>query len=382
MSQGEKKGGKILKSLSGKERLLRVFRQQPTDRIPFWIWDIDPMFPSDQSSWKPFYEWVEKYELDIMRWWHPKFESALSFPTHSKDKSQSSKSNMWEYKSVLNTPMGELIQIYYQPKDGGPGYVKKCFVESIEDAKKWLSIPPRIIKPEVASYFELQHKTGDRTMIMAGIGEAMYSVHWMIGSETFSFWLKEERSLLHEMIDRSYASIENLVKYLLFHDVGDYYGWVGPELCIPPLASPEDFREFVFNYDKRIIDLIHNAGKLVWLHCHGDMKPVLLDFVEMGVDCLNPIEPPPVGGLTLKEAKKLANGRMTLDGGIENSAFDSLEPEEMEKLVEETVAMGKPGGCYILSETGTPGTWPVLTEKHFANYKAFIETGMRLARYD
>ncbi len=371
-----------MRSLSGKERLLRVFRQQPTDRMPLWIWDIDPLFRSDRPSWKPFYEWVEKYKLDIMRWWHPKFESVLGSLSHPREKLQSSKSNMWEHKSVIDTPIGELTQVYYQPKDESPGYVKKCFVESAKDAKKWLSIPPRVIKPEVDSYFELQYKTSNRTMIMVMIPEAMYSVHWMIGSETFSFWLKEERSLLHEMIDRSYTNIENLVKYLLSHDVGDYYGWVGPELCIPPLASPEDFREFVFNYDKRMIDLIHNAEKLVWLHCHGDMKPVLLDFVEMGVDCLNPIEPPPVGGLTLKEAKELVNGRMTLDGGVENSAFDSLEAEEMEKLVEETVTMGKPGGCYVLSETGTPATWPVLTEKHIANYKTFIETGIRLASYE
>jgi len=373
----------FMRSLSGKERLLRVFRQQLTDRMPFWIWDVDPMFPSDRSSWKPLYEWVEKYELDIMRFWHPKFESVVEQPTvHLREKLQSSKSGMWEYKSVISTPIGDLTQVYYQPKDGSPGYVKEYFVESVEDAKKWLSIPPRIIKPEVASYFELQNKTGNRTMLIVSIGEAMYSIHWMIGSETFGFWLREERSLLHEMIDRSYANIENLVKYLLSHDVGDCYGWVGPELCIPPLASPEDFREFVFNYDRRIIDLVHNSEKVVWLHCHGDMKPVLSDFVEMGVDCLNPIEPPPVGGLTLKEAKELVNGRMTLDGGFENNNFDTLEVEEVEKLVEETVAVCKPGGCYIFSETGTPGTWPILTEKHIANYRVFIETGVRLASYN
>jgi uroporphyrinogen-III decarboxylase len=232
------------------------------------------------------------------------------------------------------------------------------------------------------SYFELKRKTGDRTMLMVNIGEAMYSVQALMGSEVFSIWLVMERELLHEMIQRSYANIENLVKHYLSHDVGDCYGWVGPELCIPPLASPEDFREFVFKYDKPIIDLIHDAGKLAWVHCHGDMKKVLMDFVEMGVDCLNPIEPPPVGGLTLAEAKEIIGGQMTLDGGVQNGNFELLEPEEMEILVEETVAMGKPGGCYILSETGTPSTWPELTEKHIANYTAFIETGIRLASYD
>jgi hypothetical protein len=390
-----------VKALSGRERLLRVFRQQLTDRMPFWLWGVDPMFRSDRSpSWEPLYELVETYELDIMRWWYPKknlgrFHSpalhlqALMKPEFfnslvEETRKESNKGDMWEYETIIKIPGCDLSQVYYQPKDGSPGYEKTYFIKDVEDAKKWLSIPHRVAKPtvEVDSYFELQRKTGDRTMIMVMIPEAMYSVQALTGPETFSFWLKEERSLLHEMIDCSYKKIENLTKYLLSHNVGDCYGWVGPEVCIPPLASPEYFREFVFDYDKRIIDLIHNAGKLVWVHCHGDMEPVLLDFVKMEVDCLNPIEPPPVGSLTLAEAKKIINGGMTLDGGIPNNSFDVLEPEKMEKLVEETVAMGKPGGCYILGETSDPSTWPTLTEKHIANYKAFVETGIRLANYD
>lgn len=373
----------LTKTLSGRERLLRVFRQRPTDRVPIWLWGVDPMFRSSRPSWEPLYKLVEKYELDIMRWWYPK-SKAVTKSVPGLQRRQSDKSHMWEDKSVIRTPTGDLTQIYYKPKDGSPGYVKKYFIETVRDAKKWLSISHHIVESdiEVDSYFELQRKTGDRTMIMVGIEEAMYSMQALMGTETFSFWLREERSLLHEMIDCSYVKIKNLLKHCLSHDIGDCYGWCGPELCIPPLASPEDFREFVFDYDKRIIDLIHNAGKLVWVHCHGDMKPVLLDFMRMEVDCLNPIEPPPIGGLTLAEAKKLITGRMTLDGGVPNSSFDSLEPEEMKRLVEETVTMGKPNGCYILGETSTPGTWPILNEKHIANYKAFVETGIRLASYD
>ena len=372
-----------MKTLSGRERLLRVFRQQPTDRMPIWLWGVDPMFRSGKASWSPLYEMVEKHELDILRSWHPKPNTPAK-PAPRPERRQSDKPYMWEYERVVGTPKGDLTQISYQPKDGSPGYVRKYLIETVEDAEKWLSIPHRIIQPEVEvdSYFELKRRTGDRTILMVGIGEAMYSIQALMGSETFSVWLVMERALLHEMITRSYERIENLVKYYLSHDVGDYYGWVGPELCIPPLASPEDFREFVFKYNKPIIDLIHDAGKMVWVHCHGDMKPVLIDFVEMGVDCLNPIEPPPVSGLTLAEAKKLINGRMTLDGGVQNGDIDLLEPEEMVRVTEEAVTMGKPGGCYILGQTSTPTTWPELTEKHIANYRAFVETGVRLAKYN
>lgn len=357
--------------------------------MPFWLWGVGPMFRSGRPSWAPLYDLVEKYELDIMRWWRPRPKPAPkpakpAPPPPPPEKKQSEKPDMWEYTNVRRTPKGDLTQSYYLPKDGSPSYVKKNFIETVEDAEKWLSIPHKIVEPttEVDSYFELEQKTAGRTMLMVGIGEAMYSIQAQMGSEVFGFWLIEQRDLLHEMISRVYENIENVVKYYLSHNVGDCYGWVGPELCIPPLASPNDFREFVSKYDKPIIDLIHDAGKLVWVHCHGDMKPVLLDFVEMGVDCLNPIEPPPIGGLTLAEAKEQINGRMSLDGGIENGAWDLLKPDEVVELVEETVAMGKPGGCYILGETSDPGTWSQLSEKHLANYTAFVETGARLMNYD
>jgi len=379
-----------MKTMSGRERLMRVFRQQETDRMPIWLWGVDPMFPSRNSSWATLYELVEKYELDIMRSWHPRPKAPAKQPktppkpAPKPERRQSDKPDMWEHERVTKTPKGDLTQIHYQPKDGSPGYIKKHLIETVEDAEKWLSIPHRIVEPsvEVESYFELKRKTGDRTMLMVGIGEAMYSIQALMGSEVYSIWMVMETDLLHEMIRRSYERIENLVKYYLAHDVGDYYGWVGPELCIPPLASPEDFREFVFRYDKPIIDLIHDAGKLVWVHYHGDMEKVLIDFVDMGVDCLNPIEPPPVGGLTLAEAKELIDGRMALDGGVQNGDNDLLEPEEMMRVVEETVAMGKPGGCFILGQTSSPTTWPTLSEKHIANYRAFVETGVRLASYD
>ena len=371
--------------MSGRERLLRVFRQQETDRMPIWLWGVDPMFRSGRQSWASLYEMVEKYELDIMRGWSPRPKPTPSpNPPPPPERIQSERPDMWEYHNIIKTPKGELTQIYYAPKDGSPGYVKKDYIKTEEDAEKWLSLPHKITEPDIEtdSYFELLEKTGDRTILMVGIGEAMYAIEAMMGSETFGFFLMDHRELLHEMITRPYQNIENVVKYYLSKDVGDYYGWVGPELCIPPLASPKDFRDFCFKYDKPIIDLIHDAGKLVWVHCHGDMKPVLTDFVEMGVDCLNPIEPPPIGGLTLAEAKKVVGGRMTLDGGVQNGAFDTLEPKEMEELVEETIAMGKPGGCYIFGQTSDPGTWVELSEKHIANFKVFVETAVRHADYD
>lgn len=372
-----------LPRLSSRERLKRVFRCEPVDRMPVRIWGVDPMFPYGDPSWEPLYEMTERYKLDIIRSWSPAAEERDPPAVRvTSERRESGKAHLWERETVIHTPAGSLTQLSHEPKDGSPGYVAKHFIETVEDARKWLSLPQPIPGFRTDSYGQLEEKSGDRALLMVGLGEAMYGVQALMGSETFGFWLMEERALLHEMIDRAYAGIEANLKRYLAAGVGDTYGWVGPELCIPPLASPRDFHEFVVEYDRRLIDLIHDAGKLVWIHCHGDMHPVLEGFVEMGVDCLNPIEPPPMGRLTLADAKRRVAGRMCLEGGVEDGDFHLRTPEEMVRIVEDVVAQGKPGGGFILCPSSSPNTAPRLADSHVANYRAYVETGIRLAEYD
>ena len=359
-----------------RERLIRIFQRKPVDRLPIRICGADPLFP--REDWKILYELIEKYELEIIRSWYPKEDELPPHPCpiHVYEKN-SDRENIKEIHTVIETPKGKLTQIYYKPVDGSPGYVKKHFIEDVNDAEKYLSIPEQTLLPKIDSYWEVEKKTQNRAMLMISIDETMYSIQRLMGSEKFGLFLYDERELLHRMMEKSYKEIERVVKYYLSCNIGDAYGWVGPELCIPPLASLRDFRDFVFYYDKKIIDLIHEAGKLVWVHCHGDMKPVIEEFIKMGVDCLNPVEPPPVSKITLKQMAEISKGKMALDGGIEDGAFDLLKPEEMEKLVEETILQVK-GSSFILCPTSSPNTWPTLLPHHKENYKTFIETAVKL----
>lgn len=366
--------------MTPRERLIRVFKNQEIDRMPIRLWGVDPMFPTRQD-WKLLYELTEKYELEIIRPWHPSRDEIPELPyKQTFTENIIPEKDVKEIVTTVFTPKGSLTSIFYAPLSGAPGYIKKHFIETPCDAEKWLSLPETGL-PKVESYFDLERKTGSRAMLMISIDEAMYMVQRQLGSELFGYWLFDHRDLLHQMIKKAFKSIEKLVKHYLSYGIGDAFGWVGPELCIPPLASVRDFREFVFDYDKKIIDLIHQEGKLVWIHCHGDMKPVLEDFIEMGVDCLNPIEPPPVGKITLSQAKKICNGRMCLEGGIEDGAFYTMKPEEIERLTIEVIEQGKPGGSFILCPTSSPNTAAKLPDYVLENYKVFVETAVKMRNY-
>ncbi|HOK81112.1 MAG TPA: uroporphyrinogen decarboxylase family protein [bacterium] len=366
--------------MTPRERLIRVFQCLDVDRMPIRLWGVDPMFPV-RDDWKPLIELTEKHQIEIIRTWAPSGEEIPEPVCKQYDTEKTIPGKeIKEIITTIETPAGLLTQIFYQPLSGAPGYIKKHFIGDTTDAKKWLSIPDSRL-PKIDSYFELEKKTGSRAMLMIGIDEAMYMVQRLMGSEVFGYWLYDERELLKEMIDRAYRKIEKLVKHYLSSKLGDAYGWVGPELCIPPLASVKDFYEFVVEYDRKIIDLIHESGKLSWIHCHGDMKPVLEGFIDMDLDCLNPIEPPPVGKITLAEAKHICKGKMCLDGGIEDGIFYTCKPEQIRQITIETIQQGKPGGGFILCPSSSPNTAAVLPEYVIENYKIFVETAVELRNY-
>jgi len=105
--------------------------------------------------------------------------------------------------------------------------------------------------------------------------------------------------------------------------------------------SPALFDRYVAALDKPLIDLIHNAGSRVWVHCHGKMTPVLERFVNMGVDVLNPIEPPPMGDITLEQAFARVGRRMGLEGNIETHDVMVGTPEVLRPKI---MGLWRPGG--------------------------------------
>ncbi|MCM8818056.1 MAG: hypothetical protein NC915_01055 [Candidatus Omnitrophica bacterium] len=366
--------------MTHRERLKKVFKCEKIDRMPIRIWGVSPIFQTEK--FKPLCELVVKYDLESIEFWGPKQEEKPSLPYRIEiEEKVIEREQRKEIIKKTKTPKGDLIEIFRTNLDGSPGRVIKHFIEDIKDAEKYLSLPDINELPKIDSYFEFEEKIGERALILVSIDEAMYTVHRLMGSETFSYFLYDHRDILHKMIEREFKKIERYVKYILSKKIGDGFGYVGPELCIPPLASLKDFREFVFDYDKKIVDLVHNENKLVWVHCHGDMAPVLKDFIEMGVDCLNPVEPPPVSKITLKQMKEISNGKMCLEGGIEDGYFDILPPEKMKEVVEKIIDEGKPDGGFILSPTSSPGTWSKLLPKHIENYRIFVETAVNLREY-
>jgi hypothetical protein len=103
-------------------------------------------------------------------------------------------------------------------------------------------------------------------------------------------------------------------------------------------------------------------------------------FLEMDINCLHPIEGPPMGNVTLAEAKAHMGRKICLEGNIQIGDIYSCQPKEIEQAVIEAIrAAGKEGG-FILCPTASPYT-PTLPKPVLDNYLTMIRTARACGEY-
>ncbi|MCG2680405.1 MAG: hypothetical protein L6455_10640 [Kiritimatiellae bacterium] len=197
---------------------------------------------------------------------------------------------------------------------------------------------------------------GERGIIDVGLGyNPAGFVAELTGSETFALLSVSDRDILHALCERRMILLTRLVKALAEHKIGPYFSMCGEEFLTPPLHGPADFNDFNVRYDKPIIDLIHEAGGRIHIHCHGRIKQVLQGFLDMGVDVLHPLEAPPMGDITAAEAKQLARGKLCLEGNIQIAAMYEHSPEQVRAETKALIAAAfDDQSGLIVSPTASP----------------------------
>jgi len=149
----------------------------------------------------------------------------------------------------------------------------------------------------------------------------------------------------------------------------DYAGRVGP------FMSPNHFREFIFPYLKRSIDVAHEMSAPYIKHTDGDIWSILDLMVEAGIDAIDPLET--IAGMDMGKAKEEYGDRVTVVGNVDCTALlPRASTEEVEEAVKETIAKGSPGGGHILASSNSihPAVKP-------ENYKAMMQAARAYGEY-
>lgn len=142
------------------------------------------------------------------------------------------------------------------------------------------------------------------------------------------------------------------------------------------MMSPAMWKDYFAPPLKAIADMGHEFGMKIFLHCDGSSRQIIPDFIDLGVDILNPIQPQCVG-MEPNELKKEFGDRLCFHGAVDTQKtlpFGTRE-EVISEVKERIEVMGK-GGGYILAPVHT-----VEADVPVGNILAVYETVKKYGKY-
>ena len=134
------------------------------------------------------------------------------------------------------------------------------------------------------------------------------------------------------------------------------------------IMGPEMWRKFIKPKVGKLFSKIKAAGKQIVLHSCGDLREILGEVIDMGVDVYNTVQPEIY---SLKDLKKEYGKDLTFYGGISTQQFlPFADVKEVREKTKEVLDVMMRGGGYILSPTHA-----VTPDIPVENVLALVETG-------
>lgn len=177
------------------------------------------------------------------------------------------------------------------------------------------------------------------------------------------------KSLIEIVVDYNIALVKKAAEIGAdFVVSGDDYAYKGG-----PLISPEQFAEFFLPGLRKVVEAAHGNDLLFLKHSDGDVRPLLDQFLDAGIDALCPLEP--MAGMDIGEIKQNYGDRIALVGNIDCSELlVNGSEEQVRRAVKDCISSGSPGGGHILSSSNTIH-YDVKPENYLAMLDALREYG-------
>ena len=180
----------------------------------------------------------------------------------------------------------------------------------------------------------------------------------MQGMEAFFSNLVSNRDFATALLEK----IASLCKTLMGHflkELGDYVDIIkiGDDLGMQTglLISPRMYRQVLKPIHADYIAFIkERTNAKVFFHTDGDVSDLVEDFIEIGVDILNPIQTSAGKMADLEALKKSCGSRICFCGAIDT--FRILPygtPEQVRQEVRRVIKILGPGGGYLLAAVHT-----------------------------
>lgn len=239
---------------------------------------------------------------------------------------------------------------------------------------------PDLLDAAVAALNSEKTDTGDARFVIPNFGFALFERAWSLrGLEDFMMDLLTEESKAEALLEKITMIQVRLAKRFVGLGApgaggcvdGGYFGDdLGAQKGL--LFSPELFRKIFKPRYRRMFDVFKNAGLPVIMHSDGDIKEILPDLIEIGLDCLNPCQPEVMDHAWLKK-----------EYGKDLAFFGGLSTQEVLPRAGREAILRAGGNC--IRNLASDGTGLIYGPSHrimsdipMSSIEAYLETCARL----
>ena len=165
---------------------------------------------------------------------------------------------------------------------------------------------------------------------------ARCSCSWLIGEKTHEMATALIAKAVAISIEKGLACIKSGVDCI----------YIGDSFASGSVISPAVYRRFCVPAYAEAAQEFHRHGVFCYKHCCGNYNPLLDDFVSVGVDAMDGMDP--TSGMSVRHTKEKIGDRVTLMGGLSCLTLLKGTPDQVYEEAKQCVLDGKPGGRYTL----------------------------------
>ena len=330
-------------AMSGKERIARIMKRQPVDRIGLneYYWSDTLREYARQGYMKPDEPVEDHFGLDIQIF-RPfnmtldlDFERRLVGETETTEVYRDGNGAVLRTFKSRNSPP-ENIDFAIKEKDDWDKVrhllintdKRRVDFEGYRNARAIAENAGRYFCCAVFGPFALTQPVSGPENVLAGIALE-------------PDWVLDMTGVYSDLIIRLQ---ETLFEAEGYPDAVWYYEDMGYKEH--PFMSPDAYRRLIFPAHARLTDYAHAHGLPVILHSDGFIEPLLPAIVEAGIDCLQPIEVK--SGMDLLRIHRMYGEKIALMGGIDITALNTNDKEKIDRELESKIPVVKNGYGYIL----------------------------------
>jgi len=287
------------------------------------------------------------------------------------------RADLWTQECIIHTPHGDLRTVTVFPDVNPPAVIEKMIKNPAEDL------------PKLYDTWDFDHvDTLEADQQRAALGELgvygtglptpgfqIWETMFEGGVQSLSYLQMDEPELLDEMRERYHDYILRMLPHHLAYRP-DFILTGGSGSVT--MASPALWRKYALPTLQAITAEAKKAGVLTMVHsCGKERYMVEVCATETDLDCINPLEIPPMGDCDLAEIKQAFGDKIALMGNLHTTNLMLRgSAEEVKAAARQAIADAATGGGFILSTGDQCGR-----DTPDANIFALLEAAEEYGKY-